>query len=387
MTVATPTPAELLASRFPSSYAHARANLQEAAQRLGVPVQAHVHPTRRGMDGEELSMDLVRIGPAGARAALIVSSGMHGVEGFCGSGCQVALMHDEGLLARLDRDGVALLLIHAVNPHGFSHLRRTNEDNIDLNRNFIDFDQPLPLNEAYADIHELLLPAHWPPGPDNAQAIERYIAEHGEVHFRDALSSGQTSHPDGLFFLGHGPGWSNTSLRALLRAHCQGFERLAWIDIHTGLGPWGHGEKIFASHLSGFAEHHDPAELRRAKAFWGSDVCSIFGGQSLSRNSRGGGIACLPVECPQAECTMIGLEFGTLPSGQVRQSLRTMHWLANHPEVDDVQRRRMGREALGGFYIDSPAWQGMVYGQTRVMVQQAGTALASNFPGAKNHGT
>lgn len=362
---------------FPQSYAHARANFQAAADRLGLAVQANVHPAQRGLDGEELAMDVVRIGPAGARSALIVSSGMHGVEGFCGSGCQVALMHDDELLARLERQGVALLMVHAVNPYGFSHLRRTNEDNIDLNRNFIDFDQPLPRNDAYADIHELMLPAQWPPTEDNAQAIQRYIAEHGEVHFRDALTLGQTTHPDGLFHRGRAPAWSNTTLRALLRREGKAFERMAWIDIHTGLGPYGHGEKMFASHREELPGHHDPEELERARAIWGADVFSIFGGQSLSRTTLGGGITCLPRECPWAQTTMIGLEFGTLARAEVSLSLRAMHWLANHPEIGDAERRRLGRAALGGFYIASPEWQGMVYGQTRVMVLQAISALAA----------
>jgi Protein of unknown function (DUF2817) len=52
------------------------------------------------------------------------------------------------------------------NPHDFSLVRRVNEDNIDLNRNLIDFDQALPSNAAYQGVRNLLLPTRWPPSAE-----------------------------------------------------------------------------------------------------------------------------------------------------------------------------------------------------------------------------
>ena len=40
------------------------------------------------------------------------------------------------------------MLLHALNPYGFAWDRRVNEDNADINRNFVDFTHP-PENEAY----------------------------------------------------------------------------------------------------------------------------------------------------------------------------------------------------------------------------------------------
>ena len=121
-----------LGRHFSGSYQSAREKFLAAAKRLNGVVQSHLHPRHRGVDGEDLATDVARLGPHNARSLLIVSSGMHGVEGYCGSGCQLALMHDDELLERLTSSSTALLLIHAVNPYGFSHVRRTNEDNIDL---------------------------------------------------------------------------------------------------------------------------------------------------------------------------------------------------------------------------------------------------------------
>lgn len=359
-----------LSTHFSATYREARAKFLAAAQRRGLAVHSHVHPAQRGAEGEELAMDAVRIGPAGAANLLVVTSATHGAEGFCGSGCQVALLHDEELLARVDKGSTAVLLVHAVNPYGFSHLRRVNEDSIDLNRNFLDFSAPLPPSQGYPEVHGLVLPAEWPPTGENAAAIERYKDEHGARTFQAAVSTGQTTHPDGVFFAGLAPAWSNTTLRSLLRTHGGQSKQVAWIDIHTGLGPLGHGEKIFAG-------RNDAAELARARACWGADVFSPFTGDSFSEVVRGNATSSLYDECPQAQTIAMGLEFGTLDFTTVMRAMRGDQWLCNHPEADEATRRLVKQELRDAFYVDTPEWRGMVAGQTRVAVLQALTALAA----------
>src|SRR4051794_16643553 len=133
---------------FSGTYAEARRKFLDAAAQRGAAIESFEHPEHRGALGETLATDVALLGKAGATKLLIVSSGTHGPEGFCGSGCQVATLNDAELLSRIEQAGVGLLMVHAVNPHGFSHLHRTNEDNIDLNRNHIDFNAPLPVNAA-----------------------------------------------------------------------------------------------------------------------------------------------------------------------------------------------------------------------------------------------
>src|SRR5215471_21551788 len=110
---------------FSQSYGEAREKFIAAARARKARVFREVHPSERGAQGEELSMDLARLGDEDALGLLLLSSGTHGVEGFCGSGCQVALLNDDVFLAEVQRAGVAVLMLHAVNPYGFSHLRRT----------------------------------------------------------------------------------------------------------------------------------------------------------------------------------------------------------------------------------------------------------------------
>ncbi|KAG1316746.1 hypothetical protein G6F62_013305 [Rhizopus arrhizus] len=133
-------------SYFPRSYAESRERFLSDAARLGAHVQSY--PIEAvGREGEALATDTALIGAAGAERLLIMTSATHGVEGFCGAGCQAALMDDAPMLKRAAQAGVALLLVHAVNPYGFSWIARTDEGNIDLNRNAQPFDGgPLPVN-------------------------------------------------------------------------------------------------------------------------------------------------------------------------------------------------------------------------------------------------
>jgi len=248
-------------------------------------------------------------------------------------------------------------MLHALNPYGFSHIRRVNEDNADLNRNFMNFDAPLPVNTAYAEIHALLLPDSWPPSAQNEAKLQAWIAQHGHKAYQAAVSGGQYAFPEGMFYGGSKPSWSNLTLREILRAHGSSRARFAWIDFHTGLGPRGHGEKIYAG-------HEGPADLARTRAWWGADVTSFYDGSSTSAPLTGVVGTAAYEECPRAEFTGIALEYGTYPIEQVLQSFRAEHWLHNHPEAPPAQHKEIKRQLRDTFYVDADDWKEMVYAQT-----------------------
>ena len=311
-----------MTSPFSSSYAQARHKFFEAAKAAGLSVESYLHPLP-GRDGETLAMDVVREGPADAQNLLIVSSACHGVEGYCGSGVQVHALQDSTWREAARKSNVAVLYIHALNPYGFSHVRRVTHENVDLNRNFQDYSQPLPVNEAYREVEPLLLPEVWPPNAANAQATADYIAQHGMVGLQAAVTRGQHQYPDGMFFGGAAPTWSNLTLRQVLQQHGQQAQRLAWIDLHTGLGPSGVGERIFAC-------ADDAAALTRARAWWGNHVTSIYDGSSTSAFLTGLMWMSAYQECPQAEYTGLAMEYGTQPMEKVMMALRGDHWLHQH---------------------------------------------------------
>jgi hypothetical protein len=354
---------------FSQSYAEARDKFLTAAKACAAPVYREVHPSERGAEGEELSMDLAQLGAKGA-GALLLTSGTHGVEGFCGSGCQVALLHDDGFLAEAARAGIAVLMLHAVNPYGFSHLRRANEDNVDLNRNFRDFHAPLPENKAYAELHRYLLPAVWPPPDDNESHLDAWQAKHGAKAYQAAVSAGQFHFADGLFYAGSRPSWSNAALRVMLRSEVAQRPRLGWIDFHTGLGPSGHGEKIYAG-------PDDATEVARARAWWGAEVTSFFDGSSTS--ARVSGVLCGAAydECPHTEVTAMALEYGTCPLEETLEVLRAEQWVHNHGEAPAAQRQEIKERMRNVFYIESNDWKTQVYAQARSACLMAVTRLAA----------
>ncbi|WP_298933023.1 M14 family metallopeptidase [uncultured Ramlibacter sp.] len=356
---------------FSSTYAQARAKFLHAAADAGVQVDSRPHPLP-GRDGEELAMDVALDGDALASSLLILTSACHGVEGYCGTGVQVAALRDRAWRDHARSRGVAVLYIHALNPYGFSHIRRTTHENVDLNRNFHDFSRPLPDNTAYRELQALLLPAQWPPSDDNNAAISQYIATHGEPAYQAAISRGQHEFPGGLFFGGTGPTWSNSTLREVLRSYGSKASRIGWIDIHTGLGPSGLGERIYAG-------ADDDAAVQRARSWWDgggrTPVTSIYDGSSSSAFLTGLMWNSVYEECPQAQYTGIAMEYGTVPVLEVMHALRGEHWLNLHPDAPPALAAQVKQQMKDAFYTDTDSWKEQILQQASESLYQAADGL------------
>jgi hypothetical protein len=358
---------------FSGTYGEARQKFVAAGMAFDAELQHFTLPDRRGALGEPLSTDTAYLGPKQPRSLLIVSSGTHGPEGFCGSGCQVAILNDADLKGRLARAGVGLLLVHAVNPYGFSHLQRTNEDNIDLNRNFIDFDQPLPVNARYLEVEAFLLPPQWPPSGEDLAKMEEFVRRNGERAFQQAMTSGQWVSQKGFYYGGTAPSWSNRTVRSILRQYGAAARAIAWIDLHTGMGPYGHGEKLYAG-------RKNAEDIARARACWGGDVFLPFSDDDcVSVDIVGPVSSSVFAECPQAEAMTMTLEFGTLPAASVQSALHHATWVrAQGEQVSATTRALASRGLRDAFYCDNDVWKGMVLGQARVACLQVAQALSSS---------
>src|SRR5262249_2635439 len=120
-----------------------------------------------GFAEDDLTIDSARAGPDDAAKLLILSSGLHGPEAFFGSASQLAWI-DSLPPGWEPPPGTAVLLLHALNPFGFARIRRANEGNVDLNRNFIDADEFTRLKaetgKRYGPLDPYLNPPY-PPGP------------------------------------------------------------------------------------------------------------------------------------------------------------------------------------------------------------------------------
>jgi hypothetical protein len=362
-----------VSQHFSQTYFEARAQFLSAAEDTGVHVQSHLHPLR-GRDGEALAMDVALLGSKDAKALLLISSACHGVEGFCGSGAQVALLRDADFLAAQSACGVAVLFIHALNPYGFSWWRRTTHENVDLNRNFQDFTQPLPHNKGYDEIAGWVVPHAWPPSDAVNAQTQNFIDNHGLPALQAAISGGQYAHPQGIFYGGVNPTWSNLTLRHVLREHGQACARLGWIDLHSGLGPSGVGERIFAG-------HDDAAAIARARAWWGQGddhITSIHDGSSSSPKLTGLMWTVASQDCAQAEYTGIALEYGTVPPLEMMAALRADQWLENHPETPAAQREQIKTQIRDAFYTDTDVWKAAVVRQAQEAAIQGLKGLSAS---------
>src|SRR5271155_3250741 len=182
-------------AHFPDDYRAAREVFVEAAEAADLGITSRVHPKTHGADGKPLFLDVAMAGPRDAKRALLLIAGTHGVEGYFGSGVQTGLLR-QGLARRLP-EGVKLVILHALNPFGFSWNRRVNEHNTDINRNFVDHAAP-PSNDAYD-----LLAAAIAPRRETRAALEkakaelrRYAEAHGAFALQAAMTRGQYRHPD-----------------------------------------------------------------------------------------------------------------------------------------------------------------------------------------------
>ena len=354
---------------FAQTYLEARAKFAAAAESAGLDVQSHRHPLL-GQQGEVLAMDVARFGAADAPGLLLISSACHGVEGFCGSGVQNALLADAEFHTAAAKANVALLYVHALNPHGFSWWRRVTHENVDLNRNWHDSKQALPHNAAYDEIAHWLLPPQWPPTAANEAGLTAYAAQHGECGLQAAVSGGQYAHPQGLFYGGVNPTWSQQTLRHVLQSHATRCARLGWIDLHTGLGENGDCERIFAC-------RNEPAALQRARAWWGTGVTSMFDGSSASAMLSGLMTTAAYEECAQAEFTAVALEYGTQPLAQTILALREDQWFELHPEASAHDRAAARQRMRDAFYTDTDEWKQRIVEQGLQAAHQAVTGLAA----------
>lgn len=348
---------------FSASFAEARNRFLACARQSGAEIHTYTEPGH-GPDGEMLACDTAWLGPADAPRVLVLLSGTHGVEGFCGSAAQCDWLAHHASLP----PATAALAIHAINPYGFAWLRRVTQEGVDLNRNFVDFGQSLPDNPGYDELADAIVPERLD-GETLAQADARltaYREAHGQAAFERALSGGQYSHPHGLFYGGSAPCWSRRTSESIAAAHrLAGRQRVALLDFHTGLGPFGYGEPIC---------DHPPASLgvRLSRTWYGDSVTEPALGTSSSVAKHG--LSDYGWQQIVGEALVfIALEFGTYSMENMLSALRADHWLHARGEVDwQAQKTQQIKAAIRRqFYPATPDWQQMVLFRCRQVIAQA----------------
>jgi hypothetical protein len=350
---------------FRRDYQASRRMFLDAAARAGLPVETIRHPLA-GPDGAELATDAVRIGPMDAEALLVLTSGMHGVELYCGAMCQAALL-DSGRFDELP-DSLAVLLIHAINPWGSAHGRRVTENNVDPCRNFVDFAVPLPENNGYAALHPHVMQAGQPGdvGRKARAELDRLREYLGEGAYNAAQFGGQYRFPDGVFYGGTAPEWTNRTMAGLLHRHGGNARRIATLDVHSGVGPWA---KLLGVVI------HSGAGLGRARRWYGDIVIAPNDPDHrdpafypVTGHSSDGYEAALP----DAEVTALVLEYGTYPLDSGERALAAEHWLhVSGSGVSDAERQAIKAALAEHFNPDDAGWRRAVWDSADQIVGQA----------------
>jgi len=358
------------ADHFSADFGEARARFLRAAERRGAVCCAYPIGLR-GPRGEELCVDVAYVGPHEPDAVLVVSSGLHGVEGFAGSAIQHQL-----LTAQLD--GLALpraaglLLVDALNPFGFAALRRVNESNVDLNRNFLRHpDEHVPSSD-YDRLYAAINPETLDDTAEHQalEALRAFVSDHGARRLQEVVSAGQYDHPRGMQFGGHREEASNRIARQIVREQVRG-TRVAWVDVHTGLGAYG--DFVMLTALGA----EDPA-VRRGRAWYGAAAQSISGGEAVSPMCHGSSDLGLASEFdPACTVTFFAQEFGTYDPTRVFRAMRADNWLQFHGDPDSEQWRGIKAKLCEVFCPADPAWQGRVLDGGARVIQQACDGLAS----------
>lgn len=354
-------------SLFSFSFAEARHRFVEGATRSGWHLDSH----RRNDQSrtEDLWTDVARFGPHDAEGVLLISSGLHGVEGYLGSAIQLALL--EAIPPIIEAaPNVGIVLVHAVNPYGFHHDRRFDEANVDLNRNF------LPVDEAYSGcpaLYRRLDPFLNPRRvrkwevPFRLQAAA-VVLRYGLAPLQQAIASGQYEFPQGLFFGGSASATTHHFWKEHWPSWCGSARRVVHFDIHTGLG--GRRDVRFLWDY----------DLDEAETEWLAETFPTAFEPPTERSSgayhaRGSINRWCRLSASSQQVLSLCLEFGTYDPITVLAALRRENAAHHFLPADSVGYQRAKAQLREAFCPSDGAWREHAIMSGRSLCEQGVTSL------------
>jgi hypothetical protein len=354
---------------LPSSYLESRDRFNELAKSLGVEPRSFIHDERAN-DGVRLSTDTVYLGPADARAIVVISSGTHGVEGYGGAACQFRFM--QTWRERFSSSEIAYLLVHAVNPWGYFHDRRVTQEGVDLNRNFIDFPIASQPPSGYRAFHDLLV-SNFRPLPaglwNELKLFSGALTGKRRRAIQAAITAGQYEFPDGLFFGGFAPTKSRIVWEKIIETYAGGRERAFLLDLHTGLGKRGAGELI--SYLPSSSRN-----FQRMSGWFHGSLKSMTKGDSVSAAVEGTLTAGFD-RSVAGQSYAIGLEFGTQSAVVVLNAVRADQWYRNNAaRLSHKDREWVRRKMKDAFCVSDARWHDQVTARFDQVMEQLVEAMS-----------
>ncbi|MBV7257382.1 DUF2817 domain-containing protein [Pacificimonas sp. WHA3] len=326
----------------------------------------------KGPAGEPLSIACTSYGAERPKRALIILSGVHGVEGPAGASIQLGLVESGSLVSSLQSPDDGILLIHAVNPFGWAWGRRQNEDNIDLNRNFQNF-EPMPETSAdYAALDPVINPVAMT--DETTQRLLRTAAEltetKGAAWLQKTIIEGQYEFPKGLNYGGDRPAEANSAIRAIAETYLAGCAEGLIVDLHTGLGAFGEAT-ILSGEAAGTANHE-----WICGHFPGFEVEAIYGETDSEMTATRGKLARAVAGCaPGSAMRSFTLEFGTYEKNRVFLAGFRENWLHHHGDRSSAQGQQITAEMREVYAPADQSWRDRVIARGIACVETAAEAL------------
>jgi hypothetical protein len=348
---------------FSADYFESRAKFRSAVAEAGGHLEHHQHPSAKGPGGEDLTVDVAVFGTSPAPKVFFNLNGVHGNESYSGGAAQLQWI-SSGALGRLP-DDVAVVLVHDLNPFGWAWDSQLNEDLVNLNRNFIDFENPPESDELHHAIADAITFEEFT-FAEMGRAWDRVMAlvtTFGEERFNAGLMVGQYIAPRGVNYGGTKPAWSNTLLRELAGTHLLKAEEVAILDWHTGLGGYGEPYPLHRWEVGSGA-------WRRTAAWWGEDATRRGGAGVMTEGAEqddaptsaihGLAITSLHDAAPEAAIAGGVIEFGTVPFDLVAQAACLDIWLMYDAPGKDLDTRFWRYLERSLFAPRDPGWESSV---------------------------
>jgi hypothetical protein len=195
-------------------------------------------------------------------------------------------------------------------------LRRANENNVDLNRNFLsDGESWSGAPEIYARIDGILNPRSAPSRDFFYLRALFQTLRHGFGALKQAVAEGQYEFPRGLFFGGHRLEQGPRRYLAWLAQRLAHARYVFALDVHTGLGPWADDTLL----LEAGAGATPKTELDRALD---RRLIDVTIDPQVAYRVRGAMGARLPRILREAALDFVLQEIGTYPPLAVFHALR-----------------------------------------------------------------
>lgn len=234
---------EHIPALFPNTYQASRTRFRKylsAVQKFWPQAALSYH---RLKGNEDLTIDWIQSSALKENEKiLVITTAEHGIEGYVGS-AMLQLFMDQ-YLEHLDPENTGLLLIHTINPWGMKYRRRTNANNVDLNRNFVYRSTELDpnYNPASKEMDAFLHPRKplgsyfWSQIPFFLQVL-RYSLSMGLKNFRSISLLGQYHNPAGIHYGGNSIQEETRKVMDFYQAVLNEYQQITLLDMHTGHGP------------------------------------------------------------------------------------------------------------------------------------------------------